>query len=257
MRARPGQKPFMQKNVPKNAPDWIETVAIWAETSKREVHYALCNDRPTLRWFANQRAVEYHPALCGHPADPARARPRPAGGRDFASWRRPRCSCARRWPARGWKARSRRAAPRACTSSSRSRPAARRSRTPRARWPPAPRRSTRRSPPPPTSSRSARARSSSTPRARAARPSSPPTPRASGRARRSRSRSAGTSSSASPRRLHDPHRAGAARRPRPVGRVDAFTADAPADLVEEGRAIPIARVAAMHEGKRRKRATET
>jgi DNA ligase D-like protein (predicted polymerase) len=66
MRVRPGQRPFMQKNVPKSAPDWIETVAIWAETSKREVHYALCNDRSTLRWFANQRAVEYHPTL-GHP----------------------------------------------------------------------------------------------------------------------------------------------------------------------------------------------
>jgi DNA ligase D-like protein (predicted polymerase) len=63
MRARPGQVPFMQKNVPKNAPDWIETVGVWAERSKREVHYALCNDRPTLQWFANQRAVEYHPAL--------------------------------------------------------------------------------------------------------------------------------------------------------------------------------------------------
>ena len=66
IRARPGQKPFMQKNVPKNAPDWIETVGIWAERSKREVHYALCNDRPTLQWFANQRAVEYHPGL-GYP----------------------------------------------------------------------------------------------------------------------------------------------------------------------------------------------
>jgi len=29
-----------------------------------------------------------------------------------------------------------------------------------------------------------------------------------------------------------------------------------ADLVEEGRAIPVARVQAMHEGKRRKRARE-
>lgn len=63
MRVRPGQRPFMQKNLPKGAPDWIESVAIWAETSKREVHYALCNDRSTLRWFANQRAVEYHPTL--------------------------------------------------------------------------------------------------------------------------------------------------------------------------------------------------
>ena len=35
----------------------------WAETSKRNVSYALCNDRRTLLWFANQRAVEYHPTL--------------------------------------------------------------------------------------------------------------------------------------------------------------------------------------------------
>src|SRR5437764_9147489 len=63
VRARPGQAPFMQKNVPKYAPPWVETVSLWAETSKREVAYALCNDRRTLLWFANQRAVEYHPAL--------------------------------------------------------------------------------------------------------------------------------------------------------------------------------------------------
>jgi DNA ligase D-like protein (predicted polymerase) len=63
MRVRPGQRPFMQKNVPKYAPPWIETVTIWAEASKRDVTYALCNDRRTLRWFANQRAVEYHPTL--------------------------------------------------------------------------------------------------------------------------------------------------------------------------------------------------
>ncbi len=58
-----GQQPFMQKNVPKYTPDWVKTVAIWAEASKREVHYALCDDRRTLLWFANQRAVEYHPTL--------------------------------------------------------------------------------------------------------------------------------------------------------------------------------------------------
>jgi len=63
MRARPGQAPFMQKNVPKYAPPWVRTVTLWAETSKRDVAYALCNDRPTLLWFANQRAVEYHPTL--------------------------------------------------------------------------------------------------------------------------------------------------------------------------------------------------
>ena len=58
-----GQPPFMQKNVPKYTPPWVRTVPVWAEASKREVSYALCDDRRTLLWFANQRAVEYHPAL--------------------------------------------------------------------------------------------------------------------------------------------------------------------------------------------------
>ncbi len=58
-----GQQPFMQKNVPAYAPSWIRTVRLWAESSKRDVSYALCNDRRTLLWFANQRAIEYHPAL--------------------------------------------------------------------------------------------------------------------------------------------------------------------------------------------------
>src|SRR3954466_8798755 len=63
LRVLRGQKPFMQKNVPKYTPDWVRTVPIWAEGSRREVHYALCDDRRTLLWFANQRAVEYHPTL--------------------------------------------------------------------------------------------------------------------------------------------------------------------------------------------------
>src|SRR6266487_4348765 len=58
-----GQPPFMQKNVPRYTPPWVRTVRLWAETSKRDVSYALCNDRRTLLWFANQRAVEYHPTL--------------------------------------------------------------------------------------------------------------------------------------------------------------------------------------------------
>jgi DNA ligase D-like protein (predicted polymerase) len=58
-----GQAPFMQKNVPKYTPPWVRTVRLWAESSRREVSYALCDDRRTLLWFANQRAVEYHPTL--------------------------------------------------------------------------------------------------------------------------------------------------------------------------------------------------
>lgn len=68
LRVLRGRAPFMQKNVPKYTPEWVATVPIWAEASHREIHYALCDDRRTLLWLANQRAVEYHPAL-GFAAD--------------------------------------------------------------------------------------------------------------------------------------------------------------------------------------------
>jgi DNA ligase D-like protein (predicted polymerase) len=63
LRVLRGRAPFMQKNAPKYTPDWVRTVPIWAEASHREVHYPVCDDRRTLLWLANQRAVEYHPAL--------------------------------------------------------------------------------------------------------------------------------------------------------------------------------------------------
>ncbi|MGH8978109.1 MAG: ATP-dependent DNA ligase, partial [Acidimicrobiia bacterium] len=50
IRVHRGQEAFMQKNVPKYTPSWIRTVQFWAETSKRDVSYALCNDRRTLLW---------------------------------------------------------------------------------------------------------------------------------------------------------------------------------------------------------------
>jgi len=73
LRVLRGQPPFMQKNVPKYTPPWVHTVTLWAESSRREVCYALCDDRRTLLWFGNQRAVEYHPALvrAGHWAQPS------------------------------------------------------------------------------------------------------------------------------------------------------------------------------------------
>ncbi len=63
IRVHRGQEAFMQKNVPKYTPEWVRTVDVWAEASHRNVSYALCNDRRTLIWFANQRAIEYHPSL--------------------------------------------------------------------------------------------------------------------------------------------------------------------------------------------------
>ena len=72
IRVHRGQEAFMQKNLPKYTPSWVRTARVWAESSKRNVSYALCNDRRTLMWFANQRAVEYHPALAlaDHPERP-------------------------------------------------------------------------------------------------------------------------------------------------------------------------------------------
>jgi bifunctional non-homologous end joining protein LigD len=63
IRALRGQKPFMQKNVPKYTPDWVSTTRVWSAASKREIAYALCNDRRTLLWLANQRTIEFHPTL--------------------------------------------------------------------------------------------------------------------------------------------------------------------------------------------------
>ncbi|MEU0558813.1 ATP-dependent DNA ligase [Dactylosporangium sp. NPDC006015] len=62
-----GQAPFMQKNLPKYTPDWVPRVTVWAESSKRNVTYGLCEDRRTLLWFANQRSIEFHPLLSKAP----------------------------------------------------------------------------------------------------------------------------------------------------------------------------------------------
>jgi DNA ligase D-like protein (predicted polymerase) len=58
-----GQRPFMQKNLPAYAPASIATLDIATQDGKRVVHYPVCDDRESLLWFANQRAVEYHPTL--------------------------------------------------------------------------------------------------------------------------------------------------------------------------------------------------
>ena len=58
-----GQAPFMQKNLPAYAPSSIPTLEVATQDGKRKVRYPVCDDRETLLWFANQRAIEYHPNL--------------------------------------------------------------------------------------------------------------------------------------------------------------------------------------------------
>src|SRR5512144_3455135 len=65
-----GQAPFMQKNLPAYAPAFSPTLDVATQDGKRLVRYPVCEDRETLVWFANQRAVEYHPTLFrGHALD--------------------------------------------------------------------------------------------------------------------------------------------------------------------------------------------
>jgi bifunctional non-homologous end joining protein LigD len=63
IRVRPGQPAFMQKNLPAYAPASIRRVPQWSEASHREVSYAVVEDVAGLVWFGNQRAVEYHVPL--------------------------------------------------------------------------------------------------------------------------------------------------------------------------------------------------
>ena len=113
VRVRPGQQPFMQKNLPRYAPDWIVRTTVWAEASHREIAYPLCDDRRTLLWLANQRAVEYHPALiragerhtthwC---STSTRRRPTAPDRWTGRTWWAPRCWSGGSWTTSGWSAR--------------------------------------------------------------------------------------------------------------------------------------------------------
>lgn len=54
---------FFEKQSPAHRPEWVKTTAIWSEHSKREIHYTLCQDLPTLVWLANLANIELHPSL--------------------------------------------------------------------------------------------------------------------------------------------------------------------------------------------------
>ena len=61
-----GGPSFYQKQTPDYAPPWVKTISLPADSGRgkrKEVRYALCNDRRTLVWLANQAAIELHPWL--------------------------------------------------------------------------------------------------------------------------------------------------------------------------------------------------
>jgi bifunctional non-homologous end joining protein LigD len=54
---------FYEKQCPSHRPEWVHTVPIWSERVKREVHYCIVEDLPTLLWAANLASVELHTSL--------------------------------------------------------------------------------------------------------------------------------------------------------------------------------------------------
>ena len=247
----------MQKNLPKYTPEWVRDVSVWAEASKRDVSYALCNDRRTLLWFGNQRAVEYHPALaladrldhithlvldldppgddvqrrrCRRQARTRGARRRRAVGSGQDQRRQ---GAARVRPDRGDDQRTTRLPP-------------------PARWRNGRHSSTRRSPPLLFSRRIAAARSSSMPPARVAPPWSPPTARVPAQMCRCRFRSGGTTSTISPRDFTIKNAVASSPGSDPWAEAMPPDQRPTAGPARRGSRDPDPRVAAMHEGKRRK-----
>jgi len=51
---------FFEKNAPMGTPQWVKTKTIYSSTSKRDVHYIVCNDLDTLIWLANLATLEIH-----------------------------------------------------------------------------------------------------------------------------------------------------------------------------------------------------
>lgn len=56
------KKGFYQKNLPQQAPSWIETQAVH-RSDGRVTNYVIVQDLPTLVWLANIGTIEFHPWL--------------------------------------------------------------------------------------------------------------------------------------------------------------------------------------------------
>jgi bifunctional non-homologous end joining protein LigD len=61
---------FIEKNVPKHAPDWIRTAVLARRMKGKDTNeYALIDDLPGLVFFANLAAIEFHTPMWRLPAE--------------------------------------------------------------------------------------------------------------------------------------------------------------------------------------------
>lgn len=54
---------FYEKQCPSHRPKWVKTTSVWSDGNRRDVHYCVANDLPTLVWAANLADLELHTSL--------------------------------------------------------------------------------------------------------------------------------------------------------------------------------------------------
>jgi bifunctional non-homologous end joining protein LigD len=52
---------FFQKDAGLAAPGWVKYVPLYSESAGKDVHYIICNDKPTLLYLANLGCIEMNP----------------------------------------------------------------------------------------------------------------------------------------------------------------------------------------------------
>lgn len=55
-----GGKSFFQKDAPAFIPEWLRTVRIWSEDTKREIDYFVCEDAAAIQYLANLGSIPLH-----------------------------------------------------------------------------------------------------------------------------------------------------------------------------------------------------
>jgi bifunctional non-homologous end joining protein LigD len=65
-------KGFYQKDAGENFPSWIKTSPVFSESTKKTVHYTICNDKASLIYLANLGCIEMNPwnSLISSPDNP-------------------------------------------------------------------------------------------------------------------------------------------------------------------------------------------
>jgi bifunctional non-homologous end joining protein LigD len=54
-------KAFFQKDAARDLPDWLPTVVVYSEDEKKDIHYAMANDRAALLFLTNLGCIDHNP----------------------------------------------------------------------------------------------------------------------------------------------------------------------------------------------------